>query len=261
MEFKICSKCKIELPATVEFFYRGSGKLGLRNQCKDCQRKWCNKYRQSDKAKELGRASRKCYKKSEKGKAAVRRYERSNKGRATQKRWRESEKGRTANKKYRQSEKGKEAKRIADRKFQQTEKGKEIAVKAHKKYSQTKKGREAIREAARRHYKNIRLSNCISRRIRTSLKSDKGGRHWEDLVDYTLEELKAHIENLFQPCMSWDNYGKYGWHIDHKIPVSSFNITSYSCEEFQKCWSLENLQPLWAVDNWSKGAKINYGEE
>lgn len=96
----------------------------------------------------------------------------------------------------------------------------------------------------------------MSRRMRTSLNSDKAGHSWEDLVDYTLEELKAHIENLFQPGMSWDNYGKYGWHIDHKTPVSSFNIGSYDCEDFKKCWSLENLQPLWAKDNLRKGNKL-----
>ena len=68
-------------------------------------------------------------------------------------------------------------------------------------------------------------------------------------------ELPATVE-FFQPGMSWDNYGKYGWHVDHRIPVSSFNIISYDCDDFRKCWALENLQPLWAIDNIRKGNKI-----
>jgi hypothetical protein len=252
MEFKICSKCKAELPATVEFFRKARG------QCKDCERKWRRKYRQTNRAKELERVANRRYKNSEKGKAAIRKYDQSDKGRKTQKRWRESEAGKVANKKYRQTEKGRISKRTNQERYRQTERGKAVFAKAYKKYKQTEYGREAVRKVNRKHYKNNRLSSCISRRIRTSLKSDKAGCHWEDLVDYTLDELKDHIENLFQPGMFWDNYGRYGWHIDHKIPVSLFNIDSYDCKDFKKCWALENLQPLWARDNLKKGNKVNY---
>ena len=54
--------------------------------------------------------------------------------------------------------------------------------------------------------------------------------------------------------MSWENYGK--WHIDHIIPRVYFNIQELGDEEFQKCWSLENLRPLWAKDNIMKKDKI-----
>jgi hypothetical protein len=56
--------------------------------------------------------------------------------------------------------------------------------------------------------------------------------------------------------MTWKNYGK--WHIDHIRPISSFKITGIDCEDFKKCWSLSNLQPLWAFDNLSKGTKLIY---
>jgi hypothetical protein len=54
--------------------------------------------------------------------------------------------------------------------------------------------------------------------------------------------------------MSWENYGK--WHIDHITPLSSFDIQNYNDENFKKCWSLENLQPLWAEDNLKKSNKV-----
>lgn len=54
--------------------------------------------------------------------------------------------------------------------------------------------------------------------------------------------------------MSWDNYGK--WHIDHKTPKSVFNFTQAEHRDFKRCWALKNLQPMWAEDNHSKGAKL-----
>jgi len=52
--------------------------------------------------------------------------------------------------------------------------------------------------------------------------------------------------------MNWNNYGKYGWTIDHIIPISWWKFESYEDREFKQCWCLANLQPLWAHDNFSK---------
>jgi len=71
-------------------------------------------------------------------------------------------------------------------------------------------------------------------------------------LEYTWEELKQHIESQFTNGMSWENYGRNGWHIDHIRPVNSFEDT---IEDFQKCWALNNLQPLWEVDNIRKSDK------
>lgn len=64
------------------------------------------------------------------------------------------------------------------------------------------------------------------------------------------EELKAHIESLFLEGMTWNNYGKRGWHIDHIRPVSSFKP-----EEWEQINHYTNLQPLWWYDNLLKGDK------
>lgn len=110
-------------------------------------------------------------------------------------------------------------------------------------------------EVKRRYelYPKLRLSSSMSSSMRRSLKTGKNGMHWESLIPYTLDDLVAHLENLFQPGMTWDNYGK--WHIDHKRPISSFNFSNWFDIEFQECWALENLQPLWRMENISKGAK------
>ena len=94
------------------------------------------------------------------------------------------------------------------------------------------------------------LNSIISNQIRDALKGKKAGRHWESLVDYTLQDLMAHLESLFEPWMNWENYGK--WHIDHKRPKSWFKYKDAEDPEFKKCWSLNNLQPLEAKKNFKK---------
>jgi len=103
-----------------------------------------------------------------------------------------------------------------------------------------------------------RLAHRMSTAIRLSLKGKKNGRSWEKLVGYTRVDLKEHLEKLFTDGMSWDNIED--WHIDHIVPKILFNYTRSEDKEFQKCWALENLQPLWAVDNMRKGSDINWSK-
>lgn len=84
------------------------------------------------------------------------------------------------------------------------------------------------------------------------LKQHKNAKTIE-LLGYTHQQLKEHLENLFQPGMSWDNHGnKLGqWNVDHKIAVTKFDLdTPPSIVN-----ALSNLQPMWAIDNFKKGNK------
>ena len=112
-----------------------------------------------------------------------------------------------------------------------------------------------LKEINEKYYKN-KLSSGISALIRHSLKGNKNGSRWEDLVGYTLQDLISHLKKQFKKGMTWENYGKKGWEIDHKIPISFFDFSSYKDWEFKYCWSLNNLQPLWMKENILKGAKI-----
>ena len=75
-----------------------------------------------------------------------------------------------------------------------------------------------------------------------------------NILGYTIEELMTHLEGLFTKGMTWDNYGE--WHVDHKLPMGSFTFESTEDAEFKKCWALDNLQPLWALDNLIKGDRL-----
>jgi hypothetical protein len=82
---------------------------------------------------------------------------------------------------------------------------------------------------------------------------DKYG-HYFDVLQYTPDELINHLEKQFKDDMTWDNYGI--WHVDHKFPITSFDIQEMGDEEFMKCWSLENLQPMWGEENIRKSNKV-----
>ncbi len=102
-----------------------------------------------------------------------------------------------------------------------------------------------------------RLSDRISGHINYSLRrGSKAGRHWESLVNFTIDQLKCHLEKLFTHGMNWDNYGTV-WEIDHKIPVAVFNFDKPEHLDFRLCWSLKNLQPLNSKQNQSKSARID----
>ncbi|RRU74140.1 hypothetical protein [Stenotrophomonas maltophilia] len=114
--------------------------------------------------------------------------------------------------------------------------------------------RNSRRSAARRDRlagdPAARIRNSVSARLWAALKGKTDGALFRRL-GYSLQELTEHLQGLFAPGMSWDNYGK--WHVDHVQPCASFDMTDP--EQFRACWALGNLQPLWAADNIRKGAR------
>jgi len=100
------------------------------------------------------------------------------------------------------------------------------------------------------------LNSKMACAILRSLKTNKAGRQWESLVGYTVGDLKTHLELLFTGSMTWKLFMQGKIHIDHVIPKSFFQYDKPEDQEFQYCWSLDNLQPLWAKDNQSKSNKI-----
>lgn len=105
---------------------------------------------------------------------------------------------------------------------------------------------------ARRERPEVRLHNRVASGIRRCLRDQKS-RAVFDLLDYSVAELRAHLERQFLPGMGWHNMGQ--WHIDHIVPLSSFTITGESDPGFKRAWDLPNLRPLWGQHNVAKGAR------
>lgn len=77
----------------------------------------------------------------------------------------------------------------------------------------------------------------------------------EEICGYTREELVNRIESLFSDGMCWENYGFYGWHIDHIVPVKVFVENGITDPRVVN--DLDNLQPMWRDENQRKSSKFN----
>lgn len=84
------------------------------------------------------------------------------------------------------------------------------------------------------------------------------GRYTEErikaLVGIDRAGLRKHLESLFLPGMSWQNYGVSGWCIDHKMPCSRFNLLDEA--QVKACFHFSNLQPLWYSENRRKSVSL-----
>jgi hypothetical protein len=253
--FKICIKCNTK-KILKEFKIRESGKH--RNECKDCQRQYQLEYQQRPEVKKrkFEYSQRLEWKKLRAEREKIRRQNPS----VEQKR-----------KEYYQRPEVKKRRKLWAREARKKPKNKQWA----KEYQQRPDVRERDRTFHRKpEYKKrtnerlalkwrtnprFKLNNTISRGMATSLKGNKGRRHWESLVDFDLKNLRKHLERQFQIGMSWENYGQGmgKWHVDHIVPISVFNFTKPEDIDFKKCWCLKNLQPMWGHENISKHSKLD----
>lgn len=129
-------------------------------------------------------------------------------------------------------------------------------VLAYKK-EYRKKNRELLITKAKKYNKDrllkdssFRILFSLRSRLRKVLKRNKKSKHTIDLIGCSAEFLKSYLESKFKVGMSWNNYGRDGWHIDHIIPCCSFDLSK--SEEQSKCFHYTNLQPLWAEENLQK---------
>ena len=112
-----------------------------------------------------------------------------------------------------------------------------------------------------RHRNNphIRLLANMRSGLYKCLKGKSKTSHTLDYVGKTSEDLMSYLELQFTEGMSRENYGE--WHLDHIRPLASFEFDKHKegSAEFEallgEAWHYTNLQPLWAADNISKGAK------
>jgi len=103
-----------------------------------------------------------------------------------------------------------------------------------------------------------RMRANVSRQVSHALFRESGSKRGESTfkhLPYTPEQLKEHLQAQFDENMTWDNYGDY-WHIDHIHPQSLLPYDSLEHPNFQKCWALDNLQPLEKIENIRKSNKL-----
>jgi hypothetical protein len=131
------------------------------------------------------------------------------------------------------------------------EKKKEYDKVYRKNNKKKRNDRDKLRRKNDTQYK---LTMSLRSRLNNVLKrNQKVGSAVKDL-GCTVDELISYLESKFQPEMSWDNWSKDGWHIDHIKPLTSFDLTDR--KQLLEACHYTNLQPLWAKDNLVKSDKI-----
>ncbi len=133
------------------------------------------------------------------------------------------------------------------------EENKEILKQKNKIYYQENK--EKNKKKSKEYQKNklksdslFKLNYNIRNLIRQSIKNKGHIKKSKtiDILGCSIDEFKQYLEKQFEPWMTWNNYGKYngkekyGWDIDHIIPISSAKTE----EELLKLNHYTNLQPL-----------------
>ena len=143
------------------------------------------------------------------------------------------------------------------------EKNKEKYTKSRKEYRSRPKSKQRKLELDRLYYRRnssnpiFKLKRLLNNKLRRNvhkIKIDSYTKKSLQFLGCTIDQFKLYIESQFKEGMSWSNYGFYGWHIDHKLPISSFDLTKD--EDIIKCFHYTNLQPLWAAENLLKRDKI-----
>jgi len=228
---KTCTKCNVTLEANNFNFYKDKSKKdGLSSSCSNCCRKTkSNTYKNITSIK---------LKKERDDKRHA--YINSNEYRLKIEISKQKEK--EAKKRYRDKNREllNQKQRVSNRKPITKEKRKQYKQKEYEKIMSCP-FKKLI------HYSRVRVNDIIKNRNKSFSISG--------LVFFTKNDLVLHLESKFKDGMTWDNYGRKGWHIDHIKPLVLFDLTKE--EEIKEAFALTNLQPLFESENCSKGSLYN----
>lgn len=104
-------------------------------------------------------------------------------------------------------------------------------------------------------YKRRIIKYRISKRIWDAIRNSgrKKDELTETLLGCSMQKFMKYISERFTEGMSWNNYGKFGWHLDHIKPCNSFNLKDKAQQ--MECFHYSNMQPLWGTTKIAE----NYG--
>tara|TARA_R110000765_G_scaffold28525_7_gene68726 strand:+ start:208 stop:894 length:687 start_codon:yes stop_codon:yes gene_type:complete len=218
---KKCSRCQAEKKFS-EFNKCKSGRLGLHNQCRDCQkeykREWYLKNQQTcleyNKIPEV------------KNRAKIR----------TKKKYDDDSEYRN--------------RILLENKLRRREEPARTAQAKNEKWRRENNLNYRMRQNLNGRLVKALQSNALSARKLASI---------VELTGCTMSEFVSYIETLWVDGMNWNNYGKRGWHLDHIIPCRKFDLSKL--DEQKACYNYTNFQPLWWYDNLKKGSSLPDGKD
>jgi len=214
---KICSKCNT-LKDTSMFHKQTRGKFGVRSICNECEKLYAKQWRKP--LSEDKKAERKIYLKD----------------------WAANNRDKTRNnfKKWRSN--NIELHNERNRVFNRKNKHKNLMRINNKMANDPvfKLGMN-IKSLIRNSFK--RVNNVTARKAQRT----------EKILGCSVEYFMEYLKSKFTEGMSFDNHGRYGWHIDHIKPLA----TAKTEQDIYALNHYSNFQPLWAQDNLKKKDKYS----
>lgn len=151
----------------------------------------------------------------------------------------------------------------ADRHYSKSDSGKASHDKARKQWKEKFEAEKGMPFSSWRLQNDpqFKLHVRLNGRISDALKKQgviKAAKTAE-LIDAEIADFKAYLSSNWEEGMSWDNYGRDGWHVDHIRPCASFDLTDE--EQQLVCFNWRNLRPMWGTDNISKSDNYDPADE
>lgn len=254
MKTKICKICSQEL--AIDLYHKPN--IG---SCKECTNKKqkADRLKNLDKRREMNRLS--YYKKREENLKRVKVYAEKTKNLKAEydKQYREQNKLKIAE--YKKQYATENAEQISKRmRIYRQENSEKLALNKSE-YSKNNRQKVNKKQLAYQKIKTatdplFRLRKNTRKMVSRYMIGEKSMRT-QQIIGCTYEELRLHLEQQFTEGMTWENYGINGWHVDHIKPLAMASTE----EEIIASNHYTNLQPLWCLDNLSKGATfegVNY---
>lgn len=229
---KICSKCREYKPLDA-FHKQAAKKDGRRSRCRECHNSDCAAWAKQNPEKRSTMVKLWIENNPERHAENMRKWTEKNK-----------EKISARSREWSKDNRERQTENVLRWRQNNLERSREIDLIAARKRRQALSPQERIVD---------RIHHSIATLLRRGIRNGKSGLRTFEILGYSVGDLMNHLGAQFTEGMSWDNYGE--WHIDHKRPRVSFDISSIEDSSLKACWGLNNLQPLWAADNHSKGSK------
>lgn len=127
-------------------------------------------------------------------------------------------------------------------------------IKAKRAKLETRNAR-AAREFERYHRDPaFKMAISLRGRLSGAIKGKSKRGSAVKLLGCSVEEVIIYIEKQWTDGMTWENWSRFGWHIDHVLPLSSFDLEDPT--QLATVCHYSNLRPLWWHDNLSKGGRV-----
>lgn len=275
-DVKLCSGPCGKTKPLADFYKKGNG---FRSECKECgkaaARAWAKENPEKNRIRTAKWAKEHPKEISDRNKKRYRENPEATRARSLKHYYENIEQIRAKNKKYREDnpDKIKLGKRdwyiknaenikegLREKYAENPEKFKQVVKLRRESNPKREKEDQKRRYEKNKNNPEYRIPRLLRKRLNTALNGKSKKASAVQDLGCSIEEFVKRIESLFTPSpttgefMSWANHRIDGWHLDHIIPLSYFDLEDET--QVKIACHYMNIQPLWAEDNMRKGDKV-----